>query len=283
MSDESLKSKVVDAAKWSTLTQLITKLITPISTMILARLLVPEEFGVIAMITMIVSFTELFTDVGFQKYLIQHEFETKKHFFQSINVAFWTNLVLSFALFLLIFVFSDHIASLVGSPDLGHVIVIASIQLPITSFSSIQLSIFRRNFDFKSLFKIKLIVALLPIGMTVPLAYLGFSYWSIIITTIFSTLLNAIILTIKSDWKPKIYYNFNLLKEMFSYSFWSLLEALSIWATAWIDIFIIGNIFGEYYTGLYKNSTNMQILYFLKVFYTIKTNNITHYRYLLTI
>ena len=65
---------VVNATKWSAITEVVAKLISPITSMVLARLLAPEAFGVVATITMIVTFAEIFTDAGFQKYLIQHEF-----------------------------------------------------------------------------------------------------------------------------------------------------------------------------------------------------------------
>ena len=62
------------AVKWSTITEIIAKLISPILNMILARLLSPEAFGLVATVTMVVTFAEVFTDAGFQKYIVQHEF-----------------------------------------------------------------------------------------------------------------------------------------------------------------------------------------------------------------
>ena len=73
-----LNSKIVKATKWSTITEIVAKLITPITSMVLARLLTPEAFGVVATLTMVITFAEIFTDAGFQKYLIQHEFRDKK-------------------------------------------------------------------------------------------------------------------------------------------------------------------------------------------------------------
>ena len=72
--DENLKQKALYATRWSAITEIVAKLVVPISNMVLARLLTPEAFGVVATLTMVISFAELFTDAGFQKYLIQHEF-----------------------------------------------------------------------------------------------------------------------------------------------------------------------------------------------------------------
>ena len=68
---ENLNTNIKQATKWSMFTEIASKLVTPITNSILARVLVPEAFGVVATLTMVVSFAEVFTDAGFQKYLIQ--------------------------------------------------------------------------------------------------------------------------------------------------------------------------------------------------------------------
>jgi len=148
VTDNHLNKKVANAAKWSTVTQVASKIITPLTNMILARILVPEAFGVIATVTMIISFTEMFTDSGFQKYLVQHEFKNNREKNKSANVAFWTNFTLAIFLWGIIALFSDRLAYMVGNPGLGVVIIVSCVQLPLTSFSSIQMALYRREFDF---------------------------------------------------------------------------------------------------------------------------------------
>lgn len=257
MKEENLRNKFVNATKWSTITEIAAKLVTPITNMILARIISPEAFGVVATVTMIMSFADMFTDAGFQKYLVQHEFKDKEEKFKNANVAFWTNFMISIFLWLIIIVFRDPIAKSVGNPGLGNVIAIACIQLLLTSFSSIQMALYRREFNFKTLFLVRMIAVCIPFVVTIPLAFLGLSYWSIIIGGITMELSNAIILTSKSSWKPQLYYNVKVLKEMFSFSIWSLIEAISIWLTTWVDMFIIGNSLNQYYLGIYKTSTAM--------------------------
>ena len=70
-----LNKKIGQATKWSTVTEISSKLITPVTNAILARLLVPEAFGVVATLTLVITFAEIFTDAGFQKYLVQRDFE----------------------------------------------------------------------------------------------------------------------------------------------------------------------------------------------------------------
>ena len=257
MNEDNFNKKIINATKWSSITEIAAKLVSPVTNMILARILVPGAFGVVATVTMITSFAEMFTDSGFQKYLVQHEFKSIDEKYKNANVAFWTNFSISVILWGFIVLSSDQLAILVGNPGLGKVISIACIQLPITAFSSIQMALYKRNFDFKTLFLVRIISSFIPFIVTIPLALAGLSYWSLIIGTLTIHLSNAVILTIKSDWKPKFYYSIEILKEMFSFSIWSLIEAISIWLTSWIDTFIIGSVLNQYYLGLYKTSTTM--------------------------
>ena len=251
---DNLSIKVHNATKWSAITNILRKLITPIINMILARLLTPDIFGVIATINVVISFADLFTDAGFQKYLIQHEFKDDNELYKFANVAFWTNLALSIIIWLIIAVYRNNLASLVGSPGYGLHLMISALAIPLLSFSSIQQAIYKRNFNFKDLFIPSIINSIIPLIVTVPIAYITGSCWSLIIGTLATKLSDAIFLTIKSKWKPKIYYNLNQLKEMFSFSMWTLFESLSIWLTLNIDIFILGNLISNYHLGLYKTS-----------------------------
>lgn len=257
MEEGNLKNKFVNATKWSSITEIAAKLISPVTNMILARIVSPEAFGVVATTTMIMSFADMFTDAGFQKYLVQHEFKDEDEKFNNANVAFWTNFGISCFLFIIIIIFREQIAAAVGNPGLGNVIAVACVQLLLTSFSSIQMALYRRDFDFKTLFLVRMVAVCIPFAITIPLALLGLSYWSLIIGTIVMQLSNSVILTIKSKWKPHLFYKAEILKEMISFSIWSLIEAVSIWFSVWADVFIIGNSFNQYYLGLYKTSTAM--------------------------
>ena len=205
MNEDNFNKKIVNATKWSSITEIVAKLVCPVTNMILARILVPEAFGVATTVTMITSFAEMFTDSGFQKYLLQHEFKSIDEKYKNANVAFWTNFIISIILWGFIVLFSEQLAILVGNPGLGNVISIACIQLLFTAFSSMQMALYRRKFDFRTLFIVRLVSIFIPFVVTIPLALSGLSYWSLIIGTLTIHLSNAVILTIKSDWKPKFY------------------------------------------------------------------------------
>lgn len=252
--NERMNSKIVKAAKWSGITEFSAKIIQPVTNVILARVLVPEAFGLMAVITMVISFANLFSDAGFMRYLIQHEFKSDEEKDQSTLVAFWTNLGISIGFWLVISLCRNSIASLLGHPDLGIAIAAACICLPLNSFSTVQTALYQRDLNFKVLFLARITGALIPVFVTIPLAVLGFHYWALIIGTICGNLWNAFILTVKSEWKIRFFYQYSILKEMLGFSIWSLIEAISIWVTAWVDIVIVGRAFTDYYLGIYTNS-----------------------------
>lgn len=252
-----LKGKVVKATRWSAVTEVVAKLVTPITSMVLARLLTPEAFGVVTTITMIITFAELFTDAGFQKYLVQHEFKDDTDRTQSTNVAFWSNFVMSLLIWGGIALFSEPLAALVGNPGLGHVVIIACAAIPLAAFSSIQMALYRRDLDFKTLFKVRVASILVPIVVTIPLALWLRSYWALIIGHLMQNVTNAVLLTLFSRWKPRFYYSFAKLKEMFSFTVWSLIEHVSIWLTGYVDVFIVGTMLSQHYLGLYKTSSTL--------------------------
>lgn len=250
----TLNNKIIQATKWSSITEIAAKLVSPISTMVLARLLSPDNFGVLVTAVMVISFAEIFTDAGFQKYLIQKEFKSQEELYEYTNVAFWSNLIMSLFLWFLIILFSTDIATLVGNSKHGTVISVSCFCIPLTAFSSIQMALFKRALDFKTLFLVRIIGVFMPLFITIPLAYFLRSYWALIIGMIALNLSNAVLLTIKSPWKPRLSYKVNLFKNMFSFSFWSMIESISIWLTGYIDLFIVGYILNEHYLGIYRTA-----------------------------
>lgn len=251
---DNLNKKIVNATKWSTITEVMAKLVAPISSMVLARLLTPEAFGVVATLHMVIAFAEIFTDAGFQKYLIQQPFKDADDRDKDTNVAFWTNLLMSCLLWAIIAIFAEALATLVGNPGLGNVLIVACASIPLAAFSSIQMALFKKDLDFKTLFYRRLVSIIVPFAVTVPLAFWMHSYWALVIGTICVNLANAVILTVKSNWKPRLYYSLARLHRMFAFCSWAILDSILVWATAYMDIFFVGVMLNEHYLGLYKTS-----------------------------
>ncbi|MFR3559789.1 MAG: lipopolysaccharide biosynthesis protein [Paraclostridium sordellii] len=251
------EKKASNATKWSIISEISIKLVTPIMNIILARLLTPDDFGIVSIATIIISFTEIFTDAGFQKYIIQKDFENNELENKYLSTAFWSNIILSIFAYFIIFILSKPMAVLLGDKSAYIVIKVSSIQLIIKSIASIQVGIMKKRFDFKGIFYSRLITTLIPLLCTVPLAIITKSYWAIILGNLSSNLVTTIMICKLSKWNPKFICEIKIFKKMISFTVWSMAESFTIWLTAWVDSLIIGLFLNTYTLGLYRNSISV--------------------------
>lgn len=250
--EKGFGNKVINAAKWSVISEITAKIAAPVINIILARLLSPSEFGVVASITIITSFADIFTDAGFQKYVIQHEFDNNETLNKYSDVAFTSNATMSLIIYCIIFGWRHSLALAIGCPEAYNGLAIAALTVLCTSFSSISIARFRRELNFKPLFFIRLGSSLIPLFVTVPLAITLKSYWAIVIGTVFQQLFIAIMSVGLSKYKPRIRMDIKIFSDMVSFCLWNLMETLSIWFAGQANIFIVASALNSYYLGLYK-------------------------------
>ena len=253
----AVREKAAGAMKWSFVAQLVNKLVSPLTQIVLAHILAPDAFGVVATITMVTTFSQTLADAGFQKYLIQHEFKTPAELYRCCSVAFWSNFIIALSIWVIVVLFREQVAFFAGSPDAGDALAIACFSLPLNSFISVQMAICQRFFDFRRIFKVKLASALLMALIAIPAALFGFDYWSLVIGTLASDVCTALLLFCKSNWRPRLFYRLSILRSMLSFGLWSLSEAVVLWAISWVGVFIIGSAMSPYYLGIYKNSVSI--------------------------
>lgn len=259
---EDITQKTNRAYKWSSITEISSKFITPLINMLLARILAPEAFGILATITMVISFAEIFVESGFQKFLIQHEFKSEEHEHRYMSVAFWANLAFSILIWGIIIIFCQPIASIAGNEGLGFPIALTGITIPLFGIIGIQNCKLKKKLEFKGLFLVRIISALVPLFVTLPCALIGLDFWSLIIGNIAGVCIRSIMLIVVGRFKPLKYFSFKDLKHMLKYGVWTLLDGLAIWATNWIDSLIIAHSLDEYYLGLYRNSASTIVALF---------------------
>ena len=112
-------------------------------------------------------------NAGFQKFLVQHEFESAQDKQEATDVAFIANLVFSLVLWSAIIIGRDELAVLVGNDGLGIPLAVMGAMIPLSAFSSVQMALYRRDFNFKFLLNIRLITILTPILISIPMALMG--------------------------------------------------------------------------------------------------------------
>ncbi|BAL84386.1 putative polysaccharide biosynthesis protein [Selenomonas ruminantium subsp. lactilytica TAM6421] len=247
-----LNRKVNNATKWSFLTELIAKLITPVTGMILARLLTPEAYGVMAAIMVVTSFAEMFADAGFQKYFIQHEFYDEEEKRRSFGTALLTSCLLALIIWGLLAVFSTEIATLMGTPEVAEGIKVAGFGIVLTSFNGMQAAIFKRSFQFKLLFKLRLLTLTIPVVVTIPLAIMGWGYWALVWGMLAQQISTCLIQGHYTNMPLPKGLDMDCLRRMLSFSLWTLFESLTIWLSTYGGMFLIGTLLSSYYLGLYR-------------------------------
>ncbi len=148
------KINILSAAKWSILGEVLAKLIVPFTTMVLARILDLESFGVVTSIMFVITLADDIINVAFQKIIVQAEVEKTEKIKDYADVAFWSNFILSIFLWLIIIIFRHFITNFVKIEGKEVEIIIAAMVLPLSSLSTIQESLYIKKPIPKGIVKI---------------------------------------------------------------------------------------------------------------------------------
>lgn len=249
-----INSSIANSFKWSVLSEIIIKLITPVLNAILARILLPDDYAPLATIMMLISFCEIFVESGFRKYLIQHQFDNENEEKKAFHVSFWTTLGISLFLWSIITVFSKPISSFLGNSDIWLAVAVSGCILPIYAMTGIFNASIHKQLEFKRIFFVRVIPSLIPLFITIPLAVIGMKYWALLIGNIASVSAQLLVAKQQSKYKVECFYSFSLLRMMISDTMWTLVDGFAVWLTAWVDSLLITQSMSDYYLGLYKNS-----------------------------
>ena len=147
--DNKRDNRIKHATQWTFATEILGKLITPVTGAILAHVLTPEAFGVVAAILVVTSFAEMFADAGFQKYFVQHDFCDENEKKSAFTTALVTCCISAVIIWLVICLFSDRLALFLGAPEIKTGLCVAGSGILLNSFSGMQSAIFKRDFQFK--------------------------------------------------------------------------------------------------------------------------------------
>jgi O-antigen/teichoic acid export membrane protein len=251
-----------NALKWSFLSELSSKAVQPLVFIVLARLLTPEDYGVVASATMVISFSQIFWEAGMSKSIIQYQGDRNT----AANVGFWINIFLGVFVAFILVVTSDVIAkSIFHDIRVSLVLKVMSLQVFLSAFSSIHTALLQKDMNFKSLFWVRLSTVTIPGIFSIPLALYGFGYWALIIGTLVGQLIQLFILWKISSWRPSLHFNFSIAKRLGKFGGWVALSGLLSWFYIWVDSLIVGIHLGSKELGIYRigNTFVMMIFGFL--------------------
>ncbi len=217
---------------------------------ILARLLSPAEFGVVAIAKMVINYANNFSNFGFNTALIQKD----KVDNVQINSVFTLNLSISLLLALITAVFSSQIAGFLNNVEVGPVLRWMSLYYLITSFYYIPVTILKRSIDYKVLSIIEFIQGILTSVFAIVLAYYSFSYWAIVIPSLIMPFLFVLILMAKTRWLPKIVFKHSAMREIYSFGLWNFIRTQLNLIVSKVDYFVIAKYLDVAALGIYEKA-----------------------------
>lgn len=250
MAQQSLTDKTIKGVGWNSVDRIANYGIGFIIGVILARLLSPEEYGLIGIIGIFTAIFNIILDSGLSTALIRKDGVTDTDY----NTVFWTNLVLSFLLTGVMFAGAPLIGAFFKRPELVPYIHVMSFILVINALSLTQQSILTKRIDFRTQTKISLISHTLSGVIGIALAYTGFGVWALVAQQMSSRIFTTILLWFYNKWIPALVFSWKIFKELFNFS-WKLLVAQVI-ATLFTQLYnaVIGKLYSPNTLGQYTRA-----------------------------
>jgi teichuronic acid exporter len=253
MSNESLKSITVHALKWTFLETVVSRGLQFVVGVVLARLLFPEQFGLIAMLAIFMAIAQCFLDSGFAAALIQ-----KRDITQADKCSiFYFNIAVGVIVAGFLCLVAPWIAAFYDEPILTPLTRALSLTLVINSFGLIHNALLTKQIDFKTQTKVGLISSILSGLVGVAMAATGFGVWSLVVQQLSSTGIRTSLLWLFHSWRPALIFSIESLREMFGFG--SRLLASQILSHVFDNLYylVIGKLFTAADLGLFARAQTL--------------------------
>ena len=252
----TLKDLTVSGLMWSTIESVGLRGITFLFGIILARLLTPEEYGLIGMMTIFIAVSQTFVNSGFSQALIRKKNCTDSDY----STVFYFNIVVALFFYFVLFFFAPTISRFFSEPQLIELLRVLGIILVINAFSLIQTVTLTKRIDFKLLTKISMISSIASGVIAIMLAYKGFGVWSLVIRAITLGVFKSILLWVWNSWRPKYIFCMTSFKELFSFGSKLMISGLLDTFYKNFYYFIIGKYYSATELGYYSRAKQFSAL-----------------------
>jgi len=247
MPEDNLKASVISSLFWKSLERGGVSGIQLIIQIILARLLLPEDYGIIALIVVFISISQTFVQSGLGTALIQKREVTDEDY----SSVFYLTLLIAFVFYGILFLAAPFIAAFYNQPLITPILRVLGLTLFFGAVNTIQNAVIARNFQFKKLFVSSVGAVLLSGVVGIAMAYTGYGVWALVgqqFTAI--TVLCAIMwLTVK--WRPKLLFSLARVKELFSFGWKLLVSGLIDVTYNNLSALVIGKLYPASMLGFY--------------------------------
>lgn len=250
MAEQSLKDKTVNGTLWSAADAFLGQGVTFIVGLVLARLLSPEEYGLIGIVTIFTTVMLGVVDSGFSNSLIRKQEVTDDDY----STLFIFNLAVSILMFALLFFGAPLISSFFKRPELIPLIRVMGLLLIIQALSIVQNTILSRRIDFKTKTKASVISAVLSGIIGIVMAFRGFGVWSLVAQQLSRQLIYTVCLWVLNKWWPKLKFSIESLRYMWGFGWKLLVSGLldNVWKQ--FNQVVIGKFYSPASLGQYTRS-----------------------------
>lgn len=211
--EENLKNKTLSSLVWQFGQKIFGQLFSFIVTVILARILLPEDYGLVALSSMFLTLVGVFADTGLGAALIQKKEPDELDY----NTVFYANFLISFFVYGVVFFSAPLFSDWYGKPELKLIIRIIALSLPIGALSGVQTSFVKKQMMFKKLFITSLTGTFVGSIVGLAMAYSGLGVWALVGQNITSTIVNSIVLFYVVSWHPRFIFSYQRFRTLFSF------------------------------------------------------------------
>ncbi|GAB4334100.1 MAG: lipopolysaccharide biosynthesis protein [Calditrichia bacterium] len=253
MAKDNIGKKARAGVLWSTLFQGVQYVLRFANSIILARLLFPEDFGLMGLAMIVLQFARRLTSFGFTMVLVQRKEVQEEHY----DTVFWVNLLLIGTASLGIVLFAENIAAFLENLALTNILYAIAVIFLIEALSSVHRSILKRKLQYKELGIVKAVSSFVLVVGSAVFAFLGFGVWALIFGNFFGAFAKFLVSFIFTRWWPGFRFRMWALKDSLDFGIWVYVAGYVIYAINNVDFFVIGKFLSAAQLGYYERAFNL--------------------------
>lgn len=247
----------MDSLKWTTLGNLLPRFLTPISTFILAGLLTPSDFGVVAIALLVVSLGQILAELGFSQAIIQRQTQVQ----EASSVGFWVSLIFGVLLYGIVWFGAPVLADLYGVGELKKVLRGAGLSLIVYTLGAMPTAMLMRKLAFRRLFWVTSLPQVIGAIASIIWALHGGGVWALVIGPLLTQTAKTGFVWYAEKWRPSLHFDRDVFGSVLRFSFWVALSGLQTWLFLQADNAIAGFYLGVKNLGLYSFAFNISMLF----------------------
>ena len=247
-SAESLGQRIKNGTFWAFIGHGLLQVLSLTAIIVLARLLSPDDFGVVAIAMVVWGMVRLFGDIGIGAKIIQQSDEVDQY----ANAAFWLNILIASCLFLFTAAIAPFAASFYKNDLVNPILMILGLGFFLNSFGATHSVLLIKEMEFKKKALVDVTVELITKIMTILMAFVGYGVWSLVIPQVLSSPFRVLALWKICPWRPSVEFNFIYWKKIYHYGKYILGTDLLRYISLNGDYMVIGRFLGVFELGLYR-------------------------------